>query len=136
MPRELTQKQKKFCEYYAETKSVRISGQKAGYAPSTVRSSLYRYLKNPRIIEAINVARVNRIYNAEELLEDLNTAMRVAVEAKKPDQIVKIIELKLRLSGLEELLTRPEKLSENEHSPETDLFDDIEELANYYEQQE
>jgi len=134
MPRELTEKQKNFCQSYAKTNSIRTSGEQAGYAKSTIRGgTLYRYLKNPKIIECINIARVNRIYSAEELVKDLNTAMKTAVEAKKPDQIIKIIELKLRLSGLEQLLKPvvPETAAEIK-GPKKDLFEEIKALADEY----
>ncbi|OGI00458.1 MAG: hypothetical protein A2Y25_11965 [Candidatus Melainabacteria bacterium GWF2_37_15] len=129
MPRELTEKQKKFCECYVETNSVKKSGEKAGYAKSTIKGSLYRYLKKPLIIEYIKILKVNKIYSIEQLVKDLNTAMEVAVEAKKPDQIIKIIEFRMKLSGLEELI-KPENKTIVEDKPEKDFFKEIEELTN------
>ncbi len=76
----LTEKQKRFCEYYIQNPNATEAALKAGYAPKTAYATGAENLKKPQIKEYIDkvleTLQTKRIADAKEVLEYLTGVMR------------------------------------------------------------
>lgn len=77
---ELTEKQKRFCEYYIQNPNATEAALKAGYAKKAAYATGAENLKKPQIQqyidEALKSMQSKRIADAEEVLEYLTGVMR------------------------------------------------------------
>ncbi len=77
---ELTEKQKRFCEYYIQNPNATEAALKAGYAKKAAYATGAENLKKPQIQQYIDEVLKNmqskRIADAEEVLEYLTGVMR------------------------------------------------------------
>lgn len=82
----LTEKQKRFCEYYVEEPNATQAAIKAGYSEKTARIIGAENLTKPNICEYIDSlleqSRSQRIATAQEVMEYLTTVMRGESEAE------------------------------------------------------
>lgn len=76
----LTEKQKRFCEYYVEEPNAMQAAIKAGYSKKTARNIGHENLTKPYIREYIDSlleqSRSQRIATAQEVMEYLTSVMR------------------------------------------------------------
>ncbi|MED4456172.1 terminase small subunit [Metabacillus fastidiosus] len=76
----ITEKQRKFAEYYLETGNAEESARRAGYSENTARGHAHKLLQNVAILQYIdkNVAKKDRerFAGQEEVLEYLTSIMR------------------------------------------------------------
>ena len=76
----LTEKQKRFCDYYIETLNATESAKRAGYSEKTAQTigkeNLTKPLIKSYIGDIMNKERDNRIASREEVLEFLTSVMR------------------------------------------------------------
>lgn len=84
----LTEKQKRFIDYYVETGNATEAARKAGYSEKTSYSIGHENLKKPEIKSAID-ARLKeleemRVADAREVLIHLTAAMRGEIEEEIP----------------------------------------------------
>lgn len=80
----LTEKQKRFIDYYIETGNATESAIKAGYSPKTAAETGYENLRKPQIKQAIDeqLKKMSdkRIMKAEEVMQLLTSIARNEVE--------------------------------------------------------
>jgi phage terminase small subunit len=76
----LTERQKKFCEYYVQSLNASEAAKKAGYSEKTAGAMGYENLKKPEIQEYIETImkdlQSERVADAEEVLQYLTDVMR------------------------------------------------------------
>ena len=79
MPK-MTEKQKRFCDYYIETLNATEAAKRAGYSQKTAYIIGAENLKKPQIRECIDQRlaelETKRVANAQEVLEYLTSVMR------------------------------------------------------------
>lgn len=84
MKRQLTEKQKAFCDYYIETCNATLAAEKAGYSKKTARFIGAENLTKPNISDYIDTRLKQiedvRIADAKEVLQYLTAVMRGEVE--------------------------------------------------------
>lgn len=82
--RKLTEKQKKFCDYYIETGNATEAARRAGYSPRTVSEIGYENLNKPHLKAYIDkrLAELEsqRIADAKEVLQYLTAVLRGEVD--------------------------------------------------------
>jgi phage terminase small subunit len=80
----LTERQKRFAEYYIQTLNATEAAKKAGYSEKTAYSVGAENLKKPEILEYINSVmkklQSERIADADEVMQFLTEVMRGKVE--------------------------------------------------------
>lgn len=84
----LTEKQKRFIDFYIETGNGAEAARRAGYSEKVARQSAGKILASPRIASAI-AARLKeiedkRIAKAKEVMEFLTSSMRGEIEEEIP----------------------------------------------------
>lgn len=76
----LTEKQKRFCEYYIQNPNATLAAERAGYSKKTAYKIGSENLMKPQILEYINESmqkmQSERIADANEILEYLTKVMR------------------------------------------------------------
>lgn len=79
-PKGLTEKQKKFCEYYIQSNNATEAAEKAGYSKNSAYSIGNENLKKPEIKQYLDEimaqAQSERVAEATEVLEFLTAVMR------------------------------------------------------------
>lgn len=85
---ELTEKQKRFADYYIESGSATEAARKAGYSDRTIRGHAHKMLRNVAVRAYIDdhmkKADKDRIASAEEVLEFLTSVVRGEVIERVP----------------------------------------------------
>lgn len=83
-PQDLTEKQKRFCEYYIQNPNATEAAIKAGYAEKTAYAIGAENLRKPQILEYIKKTmdslQSKRIADVDEILEYLTKVMRGEVK--------------------------------------------------------
>ena len=126
MEKKLTEKQKRFIDFYIETANATESARRAGYSEKTARSVGQENLTKPDIKKAIDKRlkelESTRIADTKEVLETLTAVMRGEMKngfAAKVDGGFEIIEapisIKDRLKAAELLLKRQQDGVESQY---------------------
>jgi phage terminase small subunit len=101
----LTPRQMKFVAAYISGKGGAESAREAGYSPANARGRAYELLNENKtvmaaIAEAQEQVRKEANYNSERALEELKDQIAKATDAKQYSAVARLVELKLKLSGL------------------------------------
>jgi phage terminase small subunit len=101
----MTPRQAAFVAHYLAGKSGVESARLAGYSPGSARTRSQEFLhENQHTMAAIAEAqaelRVEANYGAERALKELNDKIKQAEAAKQFSAVAKMVELKMKLSGL------------------------------------
>lgn len=126
MEKKLTEKQKRFIDFYIETANATESARRAGYSEKTARSVGQENLTKPDIKKAIDKRlkelESTRIADTKEVLETLTAVMRGEMKngfAAKVDGGFEVIEapisIKDRLKAAELLLKRQQDGVESQY---------------------
>lgn len=126
MEKKLTEKQKRFIDFYIETANATESARRAGYSKKTAEAIGLENLGKPRIKEAIDKRlkelESTRIADTKEVLETLTAVMRGEMKngfAAKVDGGFEVIEapisIKDRLKAAELLLKRQQDGVESQY---------------------
>lgn len=126
MEKKLTEKQKRFIDFYIETANAAESARRAGYSEKTARSVGQENLTKPDIKKAIDKRlkelESTRIADTKEVLETLTAVMRGEMKngfAAKVDGGFEVIEapisIKDRLKAAELLLKRQQDGVESQY---------------------
>jgi phage terminase small subunit len=100
----LTPRKESFALEYIRTGSAKASAIAAGYSPKSASTSAARLLKDPVVTAFIDAARERSIavaqYTATEAMRELEDGMRFARETKNATALARLIELRMKQSGL------------------------------------
>lgn len=107
MTKYLTEKQRKFCEYYYESLKIGAPNSfeaavKAGFTKDSAKCYHAALLKNKKIEDyLIRLKKLEEEYSKEQYLKDLATAEKLALKGNNLALYLKIIQAKAKIYGLD-----------------------------------